>query len=213
MIKATPFEIHTVEYEAWFDKYHDVYESELLAIKSQLQQLPENIKGIEIGVGTGRYAAPLGIREGVEPAENMAAIARKKGIEIMKGVAEDLPYKDMHFDFVLFVTICHLHDFRAALKEAYRVLNRKGSVIIGFIDKDRPVGISYEAKRNHSTFYRRARFYSVKEVLELLKERKFRNPVINQTLFRDLDMINEVEEPRSGYGEGSFVTVRAEKHT
>ncbi len=50
MLQTTPFETHPTEYEAWFDKYKHVYDSELLAIKYHMEQLPENILGIEVGL-------------------------------------------------------------------------------------------------------------------------------------------------------------------
>jgi len=40
---------------------------------------------IEIGVGTGKFAEPLGITYGVEPSENMYKIAQKLNINIIKG--------------------------------------------------------------------------------------------------------------------------------
>ncbi len=48
----------------------------------------------------------------------MAEKAIKRGIEIIDGVAEKLPYGDLQFDFVLFVTICHLDSIKNALAEA-----------------------------------------------------------------------------------------------
>jgi len=39
--------------------------------------IPEGLNGMEVGVGTGRFALPLGIRVGVEPADNMARIAKE----------------------------------------------------------------------------------------------------------------------------------------
>lgn len=211
MLQTVPFETHTAEYEAWFDKYMDVHDSELLAIRRHLEQLTENIQGIEVGLGTGRYAAPLGIKEGVEPAKAMREIAVKRGVEVMDATAEHLPYKDLHFDFVLFVTICHLNNVQDALTEANRVLKRGGSVIIAFIDKKGPLGRMYEQKRHKSVFYKHARFYSVDNIITLLKDTKFKNPVFNQTLFNDIDTIKKIEEPKEGYGEGSFVVVRATK--
>ena len=66
-------------------------------------------------MGTGRFSKALGIKEGIEPSEEMAIKAMKSGIEIMKGVAERLPYSDYHFDFLLYVTICHLNNLKMAL--------------------------------------------------------------------------------------------------
>ncbi len=211
MLQIKPFEDHITEYEAWFDKYSAVYESELLAIKSQMEQLPENILGIEVGLGTAKYAARLGIKEGIEPSKKMREIAAKKGVEVMEGTAEHLPYKDLHFDFVLFVTICHLDSVYQALMEAYRVLKKDGSIIIGFIDKNSSLGKKYEEKRHKSDFYKYARFYSTDDIIALLKETKFKNPVFVQTIFKDIDEINEVEELKEGYGEGAFIVVKATK--
>ena len=69
------FENSVQEYDAWFDRHLPVYESEIRAIK---EYIPPSGKGLEIGLGTGRFAAPLGIQVGVEPAGAMARIARKR---------------------------------------------------------------------------------------------------------------------------------------
>ncbi|MFO7673512.1 MAG: class I SAM-dependent methyltransferase [Lutibacter sp.] len=198
-------------YEAWYEKYPEVYLSEVAAIKEQMLKLPENIKGIEVGLGTGRFAQVLGIKEGVEPANEMAAIALKRGIEVINGNAENLPLKDLNFDFVLFVTICHLNNLKRALKEAFRILKPKGNIIIGFIDKDQKIGKTYEENRMRSTFFRYANFYSVVYVTKLMKEAGFAAFEYNQTLFGELDEINEVQLPKQGFGQGSFVVIKAVK--
>ncbi|MBA7635044.1 hypothetical protein ES703_42644 [subsurface metagenome] len=64
MAKIKPFEKHESEYGAWFENNRFVYESEVLAIK---EQLPDKGQGIEVGVGRGRFAAPSGIKFGIEP--------------------------------------------------------------------------------------------------------------------------------------------------
>ncbi|WP_372920269.1 class I SAM-dependent methyltransferase [Salegentibacter sp.] len=211
MANTEAFETNVAEYEAWFDRFPAVFESEIIAIRRHFQELPENILGIEVGMGSGRYAKALGIKEGVEPATSLRKLATEKGLEVVKATAEHLPYKDLHFDFVLFVTICHLESFPKALKEANRVLKRDGHVIIAFIDKGSNVGKMYEEKKGKSTFYKNARFYLTSEVEKLLKTSGFKNPVFSQTLFDDLENIKKPEEPKEGTGEGSFVVVRATK--
>lgn len=47
------------EYDVWFEKHPNLYQSELLAMK---QAIPQNKTGIEIGVGSGRFAEPLNIK-------------------------------------------------------------------------------------------------------------------------------------------------------
>lgn len=211
MDQVNIFNENVEAYEAWYERYPEVYLSEVAAIKDQFLNLSENIKGIEVGIGTGRFAQVLGIKEGVEPANEMAALALKRGIEVVNGTAENLPVKDLYFDFVLFVTICHLNSVKQAFKEALRVLKPKGSIIVGFIDKDQKIGKTYEENRMRSTFFRYANFYSVAQVTKLLKEAGFKDFEYNQTLFGELDEIKEVQLPKQSYGEGSFVVVKAIK--
>ena len=60
------FEKNVDRYEAWFEHHRLAYESELEAIR---MLLPQSGEGLEVGVGTGRFAAPLGIGVGVEPSQ------------------------------------------------------------------------------------------------------------------------------------------------
>lgn len=211
MAHTTVFENNIADYEQWYEDHKAVFESEVKALQAQFAKLPEDLHGIEVGLGTGRFSAALGIKEGIEPAEGMAEKAIQRGIEVMSGTAEKLPYADMHFDFVLYVTICYLDQLKLALKEAHRVLKRNGSVIIGFLDKEQPVAQNYQEKRHRSTFYKGATFYSVNRVETLLREVGFGDLEINQTLFGELDEIEAVQLPKEGYGEGSFVVVKATK--
>jgi SAM-dependent methyltransferase len=211
MLNIEVFNNYVEDYEAWYDKYPEVYESELAAIKEQLTKLPENIRGIEVGVGTGRFAQPLGIKEGIEPSEEMAKKAISRNVEILKGVAENLPYGDLQFDFVLFVTICHLENIKLAIEQAHRVLKHKGSIIIGFLDKDQSIAKEYTERRQYSTFFKKANFYTVNYIKQIIEESGFKNLEFNQTLFGDLNTIKVVQLPKPGFGEGSFVVVKATK--
>ncbi len=209
MAKIEPFEKYTSRYENWFERNKFVYKSELRAIR---EQLPKSGEGIEIGVGSGQFAAPLGIQLGVEPSSWMRELARSKGIETIEGIAEKLPFGDSQFDFALMVTtICFLDDIKAAFKEACRVLKPDGRLIIGFIDKDSSVGKLYQQHKNESVFYKVATFYSVNEVISYLKEAGFKNFNFSQTIFHNLTEIKDIELMKEGYGEGSFVVVRAAK--
>lgn len=211
MAQTTVFEQNIVDYEQWYEDYKEIFESEVKALEAQLGKLPENLHGIEVGLGTGRFSRALGIKEGIEPAEAMAEKAIKRGVEVIQGTAEQLPYADMQFDFVLFVTICYLDSSLLAFREACRVLKRNGAIIVGFLDKEMPVAQNYMDKKHRSTFYKGAKFYSVKRVVSLLEEAGFVKPEINQTLFGELDDIETVQFPKEGYGEGSFVVVKAIK--
>jgi SAM-dependent methyltransferase len=209
MARTKPFEEYPFQYEDWFERNKFAYASELQAVR---RQLPEKGDAVEIGVGSGRFAAPLGIAIGVEPARTISQIARNRGVQVIGGVAEALPFRDSQFDSVLMVTtICFLDDVDLALKEVSRVIRPNGSLVIAFIDRDSPLGKVYVNHRNESVFYKIATFYSVDEVVYHLKRAGFSDFRFSQTVFHDLREIKEIEPPRDGYGEGSFVVIRAIK--
>lgn len=203
------FEELAQEYDEWFEKNKFVYESEIKALK---KFIPKDSKGLEVGVGTGRFAIPLGIKVGVEPAKAMADIARKRGIKVYETRAEELHFNDEQFDFVLMVTtICFLENPVQALQEVRRVLKSGGYAIIGMIDKDSHLGKIYESKKHDSKFYRYAHFYSVDQVVGWLRELGYGNIKICQTIFKNPKEINVIESIKEGYGEGGFVVIKANK--
>jgi hypothetical protein len=66
MAKTKPFDEYASQYEDWFERNKFAFESELRAIR---EQLPKSNNGIEIGVGSGRFAVPLGIKIGIDPSK------------------------------------------------------------------------------------------------------------------------------------------------
>ena len=100
MARIEPFEAHTERYEAWFERHDAAYISELLALRPFV---PLTGRGLEIGVGSGRFAAPLGVQVGIDPSRAMLDRARARGIEVLEGIAEDLPFADDSFDHALVV--------------------------------------------------------------------------------------------------------------
>jgi len=209
MARIEPFEKHPLQYEQWFDKYKFAYKSELQAMR---KLLPQGGNGLEIGVGSGRFSAPLGIKLGLEPSRKMMEVAQGRGIEVIGGVGERLPFRNSQFDFATMVTtVCFLDDVEMAFDEAYRILKPGGCLIIGFIDKDSSIGRLYQRHKNESVFYQVAAFYSVDEVVSHLKMAGFKVFDFAQTIFHNLAEIKDIEPVRDGYGEGSFVVVRAVK--
>lgn len=209
MEKIEPFERYWQEYDEWFERNQTAYESELRAIRTLL---PATRNGVEIGVGSGRFAAPLGIKVGVDPSAAMCAIARQRGIEVAEGVAEALPFGDESFFLALMVTtICFVDDVELALIEAYRVLRPGGCLMIGLIDKGSPLGMFYEAHKDKSKFYGEATFYSVDEIVSFLKKAGFGDFSFVQTIFHDPADIKELEPVKEAYGQGSFAVIKAVK--
>ena len=211
MANVEAFEQHAERYEQWFDRHAAVYESELKAVGSFIKP---GDRGIEIGVGTGRFAAPLGVAVGIEPSRRMAEIARRKGIDVAIAAGEELPFNDAAFDYVLIVTtICFLDDPLKALREAYRVLRTGRYIIVGFVDSESALGGRYLAEKENNVFYRHARFFSAEEVLNLLSQAGFRECESVQTVFGALEDITTGQDFREGHGEGGFVVIRAYKQS
>ena len=210
-----PFEENCAEYDRWFDENRFIYLSELEALRHFIRAGEMGAmggRGVEIGVGTGRFAAPLGIGVGIDPSLRMGEVASERGVSFVGGVAESLPFRSEEFDFALMmVTICFVDDVKRAFDEVYRVLKVNGSLIVGFIDKYSFLGRTYLHKKENSKFYRYARFYSVDEVMVGLRYAGFHKFEMIQTIFGGLGDITAVQSYREGHGDGSFVVIRALK--
>ncbi|OHD54988.1 MAG: methyltransferase type 11 [Spirochaetes bacterium GWF1_51_8] len=205
MPKTEAFDLNKERYEAWFDIHKPQYINELNAVR---ELVPLGGEGLEIGVGTGRFAVPLEIRYGIDPSATMLETAREKGIITTLGVAEHLPYDSSRFDFTLMVTtICFVDDPLHALLEAKKVLKPGGTLIIGFVDKESELGKEYLLHKKDSLFYREAEFFSVTEIEDFLKDAGFVGFEYRQTIFGK----SAEADVRSGFGEGSFVVVSGKK--
>src|SRR6266487_6519036 len=85
---------------------------------------------LDVGAGTGRWAATLAERYGckvwgIDASPEMVEVARKRvadTVGLRVGSAERLPFKDAWFERVLMSLVLHLGDRRKALAEAHRVL-------------------------------------------------------------------------------------------
>ena len=202
---TTPFEEHTDRYEEWFEAHDAAYESELEAVR---ELLPDADRSLEIGVGSGRFAGPLGFGVGIDPSPKMLAHARERGIEVTVGVAEALPFRDGTFDAALIVTtICFVDDVARTLEEARRVLAPDGRLVIGFVDKESPLGQHYQEVREENPFYRDATFLSTDELRSAMETAGFGDIAFRQTVFEDPGEMDAPEASREGYGEGSFVVI------
>ena len=186
MSKIAAFEAHAEAYDAWFDRHADAYRAELEAVRRLLPAGRAPARAVEIGVGSGLFAQPLGVGLGVEPSPAMAARARARGIEVLEGPAEALPLPDAAFDLALMVTtICFVDDPAAAVAEAARVLAPGGRLIVGFVDAASELGQRYERQRAHSKFYGEATFFTAREVLDLMARAGLRFAGGTQTLTGD----------------------------
>ena len=203
MPKTDSFETHTERYDAWFETHRYAFESELQAVRTLL---PHNGRGVEIGVGTGQFAAKLGIAVGVEPSAAMRQLAGRRGVEAIDGVAEALPLPDASVDYALMVTtVCFLDDIDAAFAEVYRVLAPGGAFVVGLIDRESLLGQEYQRRKRRNVFYKEAVFHSASEVESALRHAGFRKLRAVQTIFEDPEHMIQVDPVKPGYGKGVFV--------
>ena len=209
MAKTRVFDFNTERYERWFEDHSAAYRAEIRAVESLL---PQGAKGLAIGVGTGRFAGPLGVRFGVEPSRRMAAVAVTRGISVVRGVAERLPLLSDTFDSALMVTtICFVDDAQSAVSEAARILVPGGSLMVGIVDLKSPLGRHYEAHRKESVFYEEATFFSTQQVITLMERAGLDHVECVQTLFGPIESVVGYEPVEEGYGKGAFVVIRGRK--
>jgi SAM-dependent methyltransferase len=212
MPQESPFETHYAEYDAWFDEHANVYQSELLAIRALL---PPQGTWVEIGVGSGRFASQLGIKTGIEPAAGIAGLARERGVDVIRGSAEDLPLPDASVDAAfLITTVCFVSDMDRAFHEVARVLRPAGAAIVAFVPKDSPLGALYAETADRDRFLKHATLRARADVVDGLTKAGLTIERATHTLTGDPATCDErIEAPHPGYDRGSFVVVRAVKRT
>ncbi len=161
------FDAHAERYDRWFEEHRGAYLEEMKIIG--------NVPGarradLEIGVGTGRFAGPLGIRLGLDPSRPMLRLARSRGIQAIQGVAEALPFRDAALGSVLVMTsLCYLDDPWQAFREISRVLRPGGRVIIGFLGRGGVIAEGYRQTGDKGTFLAHAAFFTPGEVVLMLE--------------------------------------------
>lgn len=203
-MNGNSFDKEVEEYEEWFKINDQIYKSELEAVRALL---PTSGRGMEIGIGTGLFASVLGIKEGVDPSEAMAMAAKRKGLKVLKGYAEDLPFGDNTFDYILMVTVdCFLNDIFKAFSEIKRTLKENGSLTIAFLDKGTDLGKIYDENKHLHESYKKAKFHTSDEMINLLEKSGFAVIDKRQTIY-NLD--NCFQEVKQGTGEGLFAVVKA----
>lgn len=199
------FDRRAKEYDGWFDDHPAIYLSELAALRKVALK-----GGLEIGVGTGRFALPLRISIGLDPSLPMLAIARERGLEVVRGMAEELPFGDGTFDQALFVTtLCFISDPLRAMNEARRIVRQDGRLVIGLLDFGSAIGRRYLEGVKDSSFYRGARFLSTAQVLGVLRKSGWSPSAIFQTIFVDPKEMTVPDPVLPGHGRGLFVAMSA----
>ncbi|WP_457550499.1 class I SAM-dependent methyltransferase [Archaeoglobus sp.] len=156
-------------YDSWYDRHAEIFRREVKFLRNYVGNFE---KGLEVGVGTGRFAKALGIEYGIDLSKAMLKLAKSRGIEVIKADARHLPFKRI-FDLVLFAfTLCFLDSPLKALISAREVLIEGGKVVVCSIPKDSKLGREY-MNRKDNPFYSNAKFYSVEEIVGMVERAGF----------------------------------------
>jgi len=172
------FDEQAGDYDRWFDEHADVYQDQVRMLR---RAVPGHGSGLEIGVGSGRFAVPLGIRYGIDPSRGLVRMARQRGIEVVLGEGGHLPYRAGSFDYVLMMTvICFLDDVTGVFREVNRILRSRGILVVGFIEKDGDIQRRYKHESTKGRFLRYAKFRVVAEVDQFFKDAGFEQVSITE---------------------------------
>lgn len=167
--RTQPFDRLAAWYDAWFDSPDGrvIFETEIACLRDLMSGAGG--RWLEVGVGTGRFAQALGVKEGVDPSVPMLEFARQRGVRATSGYGEALPYSDGAFYGVLLVvTLCFLSDPAKALRECARVLKKGGCLAVGVVPADSSWAKLYGRKgRSGHPFYSVAKFYDCDEVIRM----------------------------------------------
>ena len=141
------FDQYASEYDAWFLENTNVLETELRLVAACLK---DSGKILSIGCGSALFEKLLAdkydirIEHGIEPAEGMAAIARKRGFDVEINTAEDADYGEELYDTVLFNGCpCYMQDLGLALRKAHRALRKGGKTVVIDVPKESAYGLIY----------------------------------------------------------------------
>jgi ubiquinone/menaquinone biosynthesis C-methylase UbiE len=176
-------------YDGWYDtsEGHSIFQEEVQC----LRQLGDDYSGrwLEVGVGTGRFAAALGITHGVDPSPQMAVMAKRRGVTVPIGRVEQLPFQDRVFDGVLMaLTLCFVVNPEQAFRECARILRGKGRLVIGTIPADNPWGRFYFKKKAAGhPIYSHAHFRTATETIHFAEKKYFKLRTSCSALFGEPD--------------------------
>ncbi len=231
---TSAFDEHASEYDAWFLDNQTVLANEVALIARMLKGAG---RVLSVGCGSGLFEMLLrrdhgiAVDFGIEPSEPMAAIARKRGMQVGIGTAEAADYGDEAYDTVLFNgTPSYIADLEAAFRKAHRALRRGGAVVVADVPKESSYAMLYmlgaqlggwshpllEGIKPSNVypmeFAKSARWRTTREKAALLEATGFERLTYAQTLTHHPLYSNEVaEEPVEGYERGDYVAIRAEK--
>lgn len=196
------FDAHAAQYDAWYDSEVGrlIFATEVACLRPFIHRHPG--PGLEIGVGSGRFAQALDIEYGVDPSIALLRMARARGIRAVMAKGEDLPFPDEVFEEVLLaLTLCFVREPARVLEESRRVLRPGGGLILGLILRESPWADFYARRgREGHPIYSQTTFSTRNEVEALLRSSGFEALEYRSCLFQPPGLSRYLpEEPVAGY--------------
>lgn len=223
------------KYDSWFMKNEYLFESEFLLFKKALGDI--NGKHVlSVGCGSGLFESNLenssiSFIEGIEPSEDMALIAEKRGMKVKCTSIEEAEIKKNIYDIIYFNgSPSYIEDLNYAYSKSYNSLKQNGKIIIFDVPKESAFGFMYLLAKSLDTFNheflnkaipelpyplelaKNGIWYTTEEQIQILKNIGFKNFKYYQTLIKNPIYTNEeAEEVIEGYKSGGYVAIIAEK--
>ena len=228
------YDKYAAEYDAWFIKNENVLETEAALVAKTLEHAG---KVLSIGCGSGlfemiiRKRRGISVTDGIEPSVSMAEIARKRGMNVVCGTAEevDAPELEGKYDTLLFNGCpCYINDLQKAFDNTSRFLRSGGRAVVIDIPKESAYALLYNLAKTLGTwdhpmlsgvcppnpypieFVSMANWRTTAEKVECLRRAGYSDFGFMQTLTRvPLHSDSFIEEPSEGCDRGSYVAITA----
>ncbi len=229
------FDEYAEKYDSWFLENPNVLLSEARLVARTLEGA-KNI--LSVGCGSGLFEKILredfgiDIRQGIEPAEGMASIARKRGMEVTIATAEDADFGNGVYDTILFNgSPSYITDLESVLDKVFRSLPAGGRVVLIDVPKESGYGVMYNLAKAVGSWEHpllqgvfppnpypielvcAANWRSTAEKSKLMANAGFKDLEYHQTLTtHPLMSDHKAEEPIDGCDKGDYVAVTGYKH-
>jgi SAM-dependent methyltransferase len=186
MTKAKMFDGYADAYDQWFMTNSNVFASELKLLHRALHDI-EKETILSIGCGSGLFESALQsqygihVKYGVEPSNDMATIARKRGMTVKIGDAETTSLSKEAYD-VIYLNGCssYIKDLSSAYQNCHRALKKGGHLILLDVPVESAYGILYKFAA-HVGGYDKEIFHKIAPTfpypIELVRSAIFHSPL------------------------------------
>ena len=227
------FDGYADKYDEWFMKNENLFTSELRLFKKVLGDISGKTL-LSVGCGSGLFESYIENSniEGIEPSADMAEIARKRGINVIKiGLIEDVELTDNKYDIIYFNgSSSYMEDLSFVYGKCLKALKKSGKLILLDVPKESAFGFMYLLGKSLNTYdheflegampslpYPLALassgiWHTTEEKINILKNLGINKFSYYQTLIKNPLYTNEeAEEVSDGYKSGGYVAIIAEK--